>query len=152
MPVQWKPLNRENRINGTECQLSRCPIKRLPLYIVSLLRLTVIYTYQYTCCVSKVLLKHSPSLATFSVDDGTTPVYYAAQEGRLNVLEHLVGQLGCSVSSRAKDGMMPLHAASQNGHTRVVKYLVETQGREAILGQTGEFRYCTKHLITVYSR
>ena len=99
-----------------------------------------------------MLLKHSPSLATFSVDDGTTPVYYAAQEGRLNVLEHLVGQLGCSVSSRAKDGMMPLHAASQNGHTRVVKYLVETQGREAILGQTGEFRYYTKHLIAVYSR
>ena len=88
-------------------------------------------------CVSKVLLKHSPSLATLSVDDGTTPVYYAAQEGRLNILEHLVGVLGCSPGGRAKDGMMPLHAAAQNGHTRVVKYLVETLGREAMLGQTG---------------
>ena len=94
-----------------------------------------------------MLLKHSPSLATLTVDDGTTPVYYAAQEGRIGILEHLVGQLGCSASSRAKDGMMPLHAASQNGHTRVVKYLVETQGREAILGQTGRYTYGTNAML-----
>lgn len=86
----------------------------------------------------QVLLKFSPSLANLTVDDGTTPVYYSAQEGRLHILEYLVGTLGCSPGVRAKDGMTALHAAAQNGHTRVVKYLIEKLGREAILGQTGE--------------
>lgn len=54
-------------------------------------------------------------------DLGTTPVYFAAQEGQVETLKYLIVE--CQVDGRAKsnDGMQPIHAATQNGRAHAVK-------------------------------
>lgn len=52
---------------------------------------------------------------------GASPAYYAAQEGRLEVLEFLCEKCKCDMSVPCNDGLKPIHAASQCGHTKIVK-------------------------------
>ena len=52
---------------------------------------------------------------------GTTPLYFAAQEGRLATLKYLHEKAKCDLSSRSNDGRKPIHAACQCGHTHIVK-------------------------------
>lgn len=52
---------------------------------------------------------------------GTTPVYFAAQEGRLQALQFLHDNANCGLMKATEDGLKPIHAACQTGHTSIVK-------------------------------
>ena len=55
---------------------------------------------------------------------GTTPVYFAAQEGRLEALRFLHDTAKCDLtvpSGDQSDHLKPIHAAAQAGHTHIVK-------------------------------
>ena len=52
---------------------------------------------------------------------GTTPVYFAAQEGRLQALQYLYDTANCDMMKASEDGLKPIHAACQTGHTSIVK-------------------------------
>ena len=52
---------------------------------------------------------------------GATPVYFAAQEGRLQALRYLHDIADCDLTKASEDGLKPIHAACQAGHTSIVK-------------------------------
>lgn len=52
---------------------------------------------------------------------GATPVYFAAQEGRLVALQYLVSECEGDPMIRANDGMTAMHAATQLGHLETVR-------------------------------
>lgn len=60
---------------------------------------------------------------TNEINVGASPAYYAAQEGRLEVLEFMHEKCKCDVSAACNDGLKPIHAASQCGHTNIVKVI-----------------------------
>lgn len=54
---------------------------------------------------------------------GTSPVYFAAQEGRLECLRYLIREAKADPLAKAGDGMTAVHAATQGGHFDTVKVL-----------------------------
>ncbi|KAJ6155414.1 Pfs NACHT and ankyrin domain protein [Penicillium chermesinum] len=54
----------------------------------------------------------------------STPVTWAANEGRLGILKRLL-QDGLKVDQKDKEELTALHYASENGHETIVRYLVE---------------------------
>jgi ankyrin repeat protein len=61
-------------------------------------------------------------------DAGDTPLYYAAQKNRLDVLKLLIAAGADLNMGRVDDGYTPLHIAAQYGHAGVVSVLLETPG------------------------
>ena len=56
--------------------------------------------------------------------NGTTPAYFASQEGRMDCLQYLVTQADANPRLRANDGMAPIHAAAQMGQLDCLAWLV----------------------------
>jgi len=57
-------------------------------------------------------------------NDGGTPLYFACQEGYIDILEQLV-ENGANINKENNDDRSPLYIACLQGHENVVKYLVE---------------------------
>ena len=56
---------------------------------------------------------------------GTSPLYYAALCGFLNMVEYLAKSYPDDVNTRGRDGRTPLHASLRNGHSDVALALLE---------------------------
>ena len=69
---------------------------------------------------------------------GATPVFYAAQEGHLEVLQYLVQEADGSLDLVACEGMTPLLSAAEAGHLDVIRFIVDTQGRGALMATTND--------------
>jgi ankyrin repeat protein len=61
---------------------------------------------------------------------GSTPLHWAAEDGNLDVVKHLVEEKGADVKAADKYGCTPLHWAAAYGKLDVVKYLVEEKGTD----------------------
>ena len=55
---------------------------------------------------------------------GTTPLWYAAYHGRVDIVAALL-EAGADPNVNAEDGSGPLHFAANNGHLAVVKQLLD---------------------------
>jgi len=51
-----------------------------------------------------------------------TPLHYAARDGHLSVVEHLIIQKA-DINAKSKDDLTPLHYAASYGHLSIVNIL-----------------------------
>jgi ankyrin repeat protein len=72
----------------------------------------------------KALLKDTPELAHAADNQGTTPLHFAARNGRLEILAFLLSYRG-EVDAKDNEGWTPLHWAAREGHEAVAKCLVD---------------------------
>jgi ankyrin repeat protein len=75
--------------------------------------------------VVQFLIQEGGALVNQAMEDGTTPLYIAAQNGHLPVVQCLIQEGGALVNQAAEDGATPLFIAAQNGHLPVVQFLVQ---------------------------
>ena len=64
------------------------------------------------------------------------PLYIAAQNGHLEVVQFLVKSGANKDEGRTSDGATPLYTAAQKGHLEVVRFLVESGANKDPQGQT----------------
>lgn len=76
--------------------------------------------------VLKWYIQYKPSFAYLKNKAGVTPFFFAAQEGRLNILQFLLSQEGVNPNEQANDGSTPLHWACKAGQLKTVEWLLET--------------------------
>jgi len=60
-------------------------------------------------------------------EDGSTALHYAANRGKLKMMEYLVSK-GAAVNAKNKIGYTPLHDAAVGGHVEAVSYLLSHGG------------------------
>ena len=61
---------------------------------------------------------------------GSSPVHWAAREGRPDNLKLLIEEAGVDPKQRNNGGLSPLHLAASNGHLEIVRYLIEERGMD----------------------
>ncbi|XP_065199238.1 uncharacterized protein LOC135830940 [Sycon ciliatum] len=89
--------------------------------------------------ILKLLTEHQGVAAVNNRDfNGATPVYFAAQEGRLVALQYLVTECPGDPRIRANDGMTAVHAATQFGHLETVQWLIGKIGTHGIAERTND--------------
>ncbi|XP_065199242.1 uncharacterized protein LOC135830945 isoform X2 [Sycon ciliatum] len=87
--------------------------------------------------ILKLLTEHLGAAAANSRDfNGATPIYFAAQEGRLVALQYLVTECTGDPMIRANDGMTAVHAATQLYHLETVRWLIGEIGTHGIADRT----------------
>ena len=59
---------------------------------------------------------------------GATPIYFASQEGHVEVVQYLVAT-GADVNKAKNGGFTPLYIASEKGHDKVVQSLIAVRSR-----------------------
>ena len=65
-------------------------------------------------------------------------MFYAAQEGQLEVLQYLVQEADGSLDLGACEGMTPLLSAAEAGHLDIIKFIVDKQGKTALMATTND--------------
>ncbi|XP_071123587.1 uncharacterized protein [Mytilus edulis] len=87
------------------------------------------YTYSTpTCDIAMTLLQCSQTSDISHLQLGQTPLMFAAERGRLEVVTYLVSQ-GSQLEATSRYGKTPLMWAAEGGHLEVVMYLV-SQGSQ----------------------
>jgi ankyrin repeat protein len=78
--------------------------------------------------VCKLLLstKNNGVDINVTTDSGATPLYFAAQEGHINIVRLLLSQNEIDVNAATDSGATPLFISSQEGHVEVVELLLAT--------------------------
>lgn len=89
---------------------------------------------QWTCLIMAICNNDNPQVAITLIDRGAdvnahdaigdSPLFYAANRGRLDLVKYLI-EKGAKLESSATH---PLIGASAAGHLEVVKYLIEEKG------------------------
>ena len=75
--------------------------------------------------VARLLLEHGAGADVNTRDDkGSTPLYLAAENGRLQVVRMLI-EHGANVGAEDNQGKTPLHGAAEYGMVEVVRVLLE---------------------------
>ena len=81
------------------------------------------YGPQLLADVARLLLEHGADVNTRD-DEGTTPLYAAAKNGRVQVV-HVLLEQGANVGAEDNQGKTPLHGAAEYGTVEVVRMLLE---------------------------
>ena len=81
------------------------------------------------CCglqdIAKTMaIEHPHGVNIRSVDDASTPLHLASENGHLDLARMLV-ERGADMSAQRNDGSTALHLASENGHVDLAQMLVE---------------------------
>ncbi|CAF4328688.1 unnamed protein product, partial [Adineta steineri] len=60
--------------------------------------------------------------------DGKTPLHLACAEGKLEMVQQLIGTFGVSINTRAEKSDTPFFSACEQGHLDVVNFLLKQPG------------------------
>ena len=63
-------------------------------------------------------------VSKLTLPNQSTPLHYACQHGRVDVLQRLITNCQCSIESKDVQGCTPLHTAAQYGQVETLKYLL----------------------------
>jgi hypothetical protein len=72
-----------------------------------------------------------------AANDGSTPLYIAAQRGHLKIVICLVKELGAYINHAKNDGATPLMTASYHKHMEVVVWLIKHGANAQALHHNG---------------
>ena len=62
--------------------------------------------------------------------DNWTPLHFAADEGKVEVVKELLKSNEIDIDSKSTIGRTPLHLAAMEGHTEIVRILTEHNASE----------------------
>ena len=68
---------------------------------------------------------------------GNSPIHWATEIGRLDIVKLLVEEAGVDLRLRNARGMSPLDLAASYGHLEIVRYLIEERGMDPTEADAG---------------